>query len=659
MKSIQHRKSTVAALAALALAGSVSAGLAADIVYNFNADTQGWAAADGHGSIVWDGTHGRGSNGCLKCTIVSGTDTEIDPRVAVAFDTKGYFSVEFDMMVDPASGTSAGGDYGNLQIIARDASWSWDSMWYGAIVTGFTNWTHVQRTFTSAYNLKAYLQMQISPGTITGPDIVIYLDNIIIRDGTPPNQAVLYNFAWPETCVPASSWGAGPPVWSQDKTLNTNGCLKEVVNYGSGNTGWQDAPGEIHVPDFDPTKFTYMDFDLYLDAPTGLPTYGQYQLHYWWSWAGIGTVGLSSANIGKWTHYSLPIPASPTAVQHGIVLHPGGNNMSGVFTYYLANVTMWKPAAPPTIGKPVKASGAGGVQITMNQAGAQWQRDALCVPAGQADYSWYGKGGVTYSFTITNFPDAAKHPGFDAHLYIVNQDTIPGTDPGWNQVYGGCDWNAADIAAVRVENVPSGGVNATFVWKTNLPNANMNQLAAQLHSPTALGTWTLTFGADNTSVTLSHSSGISTNFTLPAEMVERFNAAASFIQLGAFKNDGANDSHNNNASATFSAFSMLGGGCVYPFEDTFPGPELTSNYPWRTSSSTAVLWVPAEIGFWLTWSLPDDGFVMQVSDSVLGPWTDAGIAYSVINGAAKTGGVPAANIPEGNAVFFRMIKVTE
>src|SRR5712671_2524641 len=110
------------ALFAVALAGSTRLCLA-DISYTFNTDVQGWSAADGHGSVVWDATHGRGGGGCLKYTIVAGVDGEVDPRVDVAFDTTGYFSVEFDMMVDAASGTDAGGSYGNLQLVARDASW--------------------------------------------------------------------------------------------------------------------------------------------------------------------------------------------------------------------------------------------------------------------------------------------------------------------------------------------------------------------------------------------------------------------------------------------------------------------------------------------------------------------------------------------------------
>ncbi len=360
------------ALVGLALAASSSLCLAADITYNFVSDVQGWYAADGHGTVAWDSTHGRGGNGCLKYTIVAGTDTEVDPRVDVAFDTTGYFCVEFDMMVDPSSGNAA--NYGNFQTVARDASWSWDSMWYGSVggSTGvFTNWYHVKQVFTSAYGPKAHLQMQFSSGAADA-DIIIYIDNVVIRDGTPPNKAVLYDFAWPEECVPGNSWGAGPPVFSQDTTLLTNGSMKEVVNYGPTNSAWVDAPAELHTPTFDPAKFTYMDFDLYIDAPKGMATYGGYAVAYWYSWATIGNVNLSEANIGKWTHYSFALP-SQTTLPGGIVLHPGGNNLSNTITYYLANVVLWKPATPPNLSKMVKGSGVGGVQITMDDNTSQYR----------------------------------------------------------------------------------------------------------------------------------------------------------------------------------------------------------------------------------------------------------------------------------------------
>ena len=201
-------------------------------------------------------------------------------------------------------------------------------------------------------------------------------------------------------------------TWSQDTVLHTNGSLKQVVNYGSGNTGWQDSSGEFHTfsAAFDPSKYTYLDFDLYLDAPAGQSTYGQYTVHYWYTWTEIGTVYLNANNIGKWTHYSLSLPSTGGNNPQGIVFHPGGNSLSNVFTYYLDNVTVYKPATPPTITQLTKETSTTGVKITMDDNTSQFQRDAICVPsASQLLYTWYGYAPITYSFTITNFPDVAKH----------------------------------------------------------------------------------------------------------------------------------------------------------------------------------------------------------------------------------------------------------
>src|SRR5664279_3266842 len=81
------------ALVALALAASTSLCLAAaPISYTFDTDVQGWYAADGHGSVAWSGTNGVGGGGCLKYTIVGGTDSEVDPRVDVAFNTAQFWT---------------------------------------------------------------------------------------------------------------------------------------------------------------------------------------------------------------------------------------------------------------------------------------------------------------------------------------------------------------------------------------------------------------------------------------------------------------------------------------------------------------------------------------------------------------------------------------
>ncbi|MCX6927329.1 MAG: hypothetical protein NT154_29610 [Verrucomicrobia bacterium] len=252
------------------------------------------------------------------------------------------------------------------------------------------------------------------------------------------------------------------------------------------------------------------------------------------------------------------------------------------------------------------------------------------------------------------------HPQFEAHLYIVNQDTIPNNNGTWNQTFGGCDWNAADILMFRVENNGT-GVLARIDWKTNLPNTGplTNELyhPVAVNGPTAIGTWTLTFN-DNTSATVTGPGITATNFTLPTEAAALFDPNTyphSFIQFGVYKNDPGTNGVNDNGSGTFSRIAMSGG--LYPFEETFPGPGLQgSGTLWRTSSSTAVQWVPSDTAWWLTWTTPDDGFAAEVAGSVNGPWNDAGVTYTYPVGATKVGAVPAANMPAGNAAFFRLKK---
>ena len=150
------------ALVALALSASTSLCLAAaPINYTFDSDVQGWYAADSHGSVAWSATNGVGGGGCLKYTIVGGTDSEVDPRVDVAFNTAQYWTLEFDMMVDPASGTDANGSYGNLQAVFRDSSWSWDSFWYGAVDTSFNTYKHVSFGIVGPYKDEAHIQLQL------------------------------------------------------------------------------------------------------------------------------------------------------------------------------------------------------------------------------------------------------------------------------------------------------------------------------------------------------------------------------------------------------------------------------------------------------------------------------------------------------------------
>ena len=169
-----------------------------------------------------------------------------------------------------------------------------------------------------------------------------------------------------------------------------------------------------------------------------------------------------------------------------------------------------------------------------------------------------------------------------------------------------------------------------------------------------MGTWSLTFTNDYAGY-IQGPGGVSTNFALPENVpLENFSLWGDiFVQFGAF--EGRDDTLNDGQSMIFSHV-MITNAYGPVIEDNFAGPGLTALNPWRTTSSTAVQWVPPAIALWLTWTTPDAGYVMEVADNVLGPYSDSGITIFLPVGANKTGAVPAANIPAGNAAFFRMRK---
>jgi hypothetical protein len=126
-----------------------------------------------------------------------------------------------------------------------------------------------------------------------------------------------------------------------------------------------------------------------------------------------------------------------------------------------------------------------------------------------------------------------------------------------------------------------------------------------------------------------------------------------FLNFGAFKNDNVNDGHNNGVSATFSRIQINGASVL---DDSFGGPGLTANNEWRPTDSTSIQWIPAGTAWWLSWTVPDDGYTATSSSSVTGPYGDAGVTFSYISGANRVAAVPAASVPAGSSAYFRLSK---
>jgi len=185
---------------AFALAGYASLCQAQNAInYTFDSDVQGWGSLGGGGTYSWNATNGNGGAGCLQVDFDGTTTVEIDPGVTLAapLNEAQYLSVSVDIMVDPSSGTTGtggSGGYGNLQAVFRDASYSWDSMWYGAVFPPAAN-SWVTYTFIIPQPYKTgeqtfQFQLQGSAG-YSGP-VKVFIDNVKV---TPvPNPWVIDAF---------------------------------------------------------------------------------------------------------------------------------------------------------------------------------------------------------------------------------------------------------------------------------------------------------------------------------------------------------------------------------------------------------------------------------------------------------------------------------
>jgi len=672
-RHIKKQNRVASTLLGLALAGVPGLCLAVTPITNsFDTDISGWvinySTPNGGASATWNPTAGMGGGGCMQITLTNG-GSKVGPlwqTMPASYSTADYWKYEFDMMIDPASGVDGNGGYGNLQTVMRDASWSWDSHWFGAIDSSYTSWKHISVTIPPLpVKTETMLGFEVgaASGTYNG-DVIIYVDNVVISPMQNPWIVHAFtNDAEISADAGFSATAGGTPspqiTYSIDPTKDAGGgftptgSLKLTVAYDPTSSNWQEGRFQYNVP-YDPARYSSFEFDVYIEAVSASGSINIFILAGDWSWNNVGTVNVNTNYIGKWTHCSIGLGAFTKTGGQGFVVQCGGGSLQPM-TYYFDNIKFVKSYTAPSILKFDNGTPRG-VQIVMDNDSAQWQREGISTPSeGDGGVFWYwdlyaGGSPVTYSFTLNDFPDAKVHRGFQAHLFFVNSDTDPsGTGDATN---GSCDWNAADLIDLNLTANANGGYDYSLNWKTNKPAANTDHHVTSVHSDTAIGTWSLTF-TDPTNCTLTGPGGISTNVTLPEDAVmNNFKPSQGFLHFGMFKNDGANDGHNNGTSGTFARVQKVGGS--YTFDDSFNGTNLTANYTWRVSRASAVHWVPDGVGKWLTWSLPADGFHTQVAPAVTGEWKDVTNLVEFSTSTKKIGAIPAADIPAGNSAFFRL-----
>jgi hypothetical protein len=472
------------------------------------------------------------------------------------------------------------------------------------------------------------------------------------------NSASATGWNWQGWSQPgASAWVSSPDAGG----ATPPGSLELDCNFNN-----PDPPAYQQVVfqrnfDCDPNRFVYLDMDLMMDPasyPMGNGEFPTFEVilnaNGDWTWKSLGTLNLTLNNT-NWTHLSFPIAGHGLMTNmHAITLKLGGGwdghwCPTNTVKLFLDNIKFWTPQVSPTVS--IKRSGPAGLEVTSTAPTDDWQRQNIVTPAGSHAYSWANLGQpVTYAFTITNYPEAVAHPGFEAHMYLLNFDTL--LNQAFDETYPAVDWNARDLINVKIQNNGGGGVDFSFNFKTNLPGANVNETIATIHDVSALGRWAVTF-ANNTDVTMTTPSGAQTNFTISPELANAF-AANVTLHFGTFKNRII----NNRATATFSRIEVIG--ALQPIDETFIGPGLNPDPvtpSWRLAADpVGLVWVPRGTAWWMTWSLPDTGYTLQSSPTISGPWNDAGVSYIIEGTTSRSGAVPTASLPSPNTGFFRMMK---
>jgi hypothetical protein len=159
----------------------------------------------------------------------------------------------------------------------------------------------------------------------------------------------------------------------------------------------------------------------------------------------------------------------------------------------------------------------------------------------------------------------------------------------------------------------------------------------------------VTFNND-TNVTITVPGGGSTNFILPAASAAYF-ADPLYAVFGMQPNGTANIGQ----PVIFSNVSISGVGA--PADDSFTTAPLdTATWALTAGNAAGVQVVPPDSAFWVSWTLPDGGFGLQVSGNVADPnsWTDPGLTASAFNGR-KNVLIPTSSLPGTNG-FFRLLK---
>lgn len=445
---------------------------------------------------------------------------------------------------------------------------------------------------------------------------------------------------------------------------------------GSGGGGWNAAFNGYPASAINGYYYD-LDFDIKFDPASAKSandgSFGNIQVGLampgWsqdWLWTGSYPVTNTA-----WTHVHAYIdPTLPNIDQIGgfTVLLPWQTSGSGtaatnafytnasqVTSFWLDNIIftpdLTKPLNPPTLSlTPVQPTP--GLNLRTSTTDGQYDRQNIATVG--TDYSWIGATTpVTYSLNIHNYP-GTNNPYFETHIYIASG--LGGSPPGTES---SPDWNEPNAIFLQIQNNPDGSASGRFMWKTNDPNANdmiwgpTGTLGTVQDTNGVLGTWSITF-VNDTNVTLTSPSGVTTNFFFPDPVAvqSNFPQGATVAYFGVMPNG----SGDMGQAAVVTNIKITG--VATPINDSFTQGTLdTSTWVIRAANASDISLVANNVHWKLAWTLPDLHYELQSAASPLGPWMASYLATNAVqSGSSKSVLVPDTDLPGTTSSYFRMVK---
>lgn len=395
-----------------------------------------------------------------------------------------------------------------------------------------------------------------------------------------------------------------------------------------------------------------------------------------WNNQSLGvTLKIPGAASNGWVTMTCPINLSTPHLTHceGLTFNIqayGGTYYQQTFTNYIddisINLSPAPPPAPPTMSQIIPAITGFNMTAT-DPAGAYDRYNILtAVPTG---YSFVGQTSVTYAWTNKSWPNIGTAYSWQQQFFLVSgisSSGAPNGDPG--QYDSAVDYNMANVLWFTVQQAADGTAYINLRCKTNEPNGNgmlFNGLSptnvantygwpvepvAAINASTPLGAWSVTIAG--TAVTIMTPDGTSTNFTLDAATAALF-ADPMTLCLGSQPNN----ANGFGQTAVISGFGVTGN--ATPFSDDFATDTQLNTNIWRglASDPNGVNLVPPGSAYWVSWTLPDDGFTLQSAPSL--PLTELGwnnlTVLTILDNSKHQALVPwsAAGTNQG---YFRLLQ---